>query len=356
MERKRNSSLIIKAIMLLLALIIMIFVASLAWFSDTSNPVHATGVSAKTTTSKYFDMAVGFESSVNGFNYTMSQYSKNFNLRDVVTASGEHYDVLNDFSPVDITGDGVTLVRPSMQLKNVDIDRNSATFTTVTPNKEYICFDMYFRASEPCQVFLDKGSFVKGAIEETPGDGNLIQLTKTDNNRKADEGNYSKDAIVGSVRVSFVDYSEFIEGEDHENLAKDARLLWLPRPDIHLNTTENSAVTPWSLSQNLQPGEVLDEYDTVSDRLSTRFADTYTHHYYRYDYIESENAYVGVDDNYSETVTSPDRISICDVEYKNGDYYYGKIQVNIWIEGCDAEARRTMAGGQFQVNFDLAGS
>ncbi|MBR2715554.1 MAG: hypothetical protein IKB73_05050 [Ruminococcus sp.] len=204
MRYKDSTSLIIKAIMLLLALIVMIFVASLAWFTESAKPVDATGVSAKTSSSKYFDMAVGFESSVNGYQYTMSQYSKNLNLRDVITPDGEHYDALNDFSPVDITGDGVTLVRPSMQLKNVDIDRNSGTFTTVSPNKEYICFDMYFRASEPCQVFLDDGSFVKGAIEDTPGDGNLIQTEKTDDNRKADEGDYSKDAVVGAVRISFV--------------------------------------------------------------------------------------------------------------------------------------------------------
>ena len=37
------------------------------------------------------------------------------------------------------------------------------------------------------------------------------------------------------------------------------------------------------------------------------------------------------------------------------DYYLGKVHVNIWIEGVDAEARRAIAGGQFQIHLDLSG-
>ena len=355
MKSKQNTSLMIKAIMLLLALIIMIFVASLAWFAPPDLPVDATGVSVKTSASKYFDMAVGFESSVNGYQYTISQYSKNLNLRDIITNDGEHYDVLHDFSPIDITGDGVTLVRPSMQLKNADIDRNSSTYTTVSPNKEYICFDMYFRSNEQCQVFLDNGSFVKGAIEDTPGDGNLVNtdLLAQEGSRKAAEGNYSKDAVVGAVRVSFVNYDTFYEGEDHESLQEAARLLWLPRPDIHLNTPNGE---PWSLSTGLTKDNTVVDYFGSTDRFIGYPADTFTHHYYTYIYNQEQGRYVGEDRNYDNTITDPSKDAICDVNYKNGDYYYGKTQVNIWIEGCDAEARRTIAGGQFVVNFDLAGA
>ena len=353
-SKKQNTSLIIKAVMLLLALIVMVIVASLAWFKITPDPVDATGVSAKSSSSKYFDMAVGFESSINGYQYTMSQYAKSFSLRDVITPDGEHYDVLHDFSPIDITGDGVTLVRPSMLLKNTDIDRSNNTYTTVSPNKEYICFDMYLRASDPCKVHLDSGSFVKGAIEKTEGDGSLKQTQKTDDNRKADEGNFSKDAVVGAVRVSFVNYDQFVEGEDHDSLQDNARLLWLPRPDIHLDTKDENGdeLDVWELSTDLLPGEIYDEFG--SGLLRPQLADTYTHHYYYYAYDEYNEVFVGVDNNYHPTVTDPSKDAICELNTKIGDYYYGKVQVNIWIEGCDAEARRAIAGGQFQVNFDLS--
>lgn len=352
MNKKQNTALMVKAIMLLLALIVMIFAASLAWFRSPEAPVNADGLTLQATAGKYFDMAVGFQSSKNGYQYTMSQYSKNLNLRDVITADGQHFDALADFSPVDITGDGVTLVRPSMQLKNKDIDRTSNAFTTVSPNKEYICIDMYFRAEDPCKVYLDKNSYVKGAIENTPGDGNLVnaELLAEEGSRKASEGNFSKDAVVGAVRISFVNYDQFEEADDPDNRQDVARVLWLPRPDIHLNS--NNTSEGWTLSTNVQPEQIYDSYG-VTDRFGGFKADTYTHHYYSYG-IADDGQQIG-DINYEKTVTSPNRLAICDVDTKIGDYYYGKTQVNIWVEGCDAEARRAIAGGQFQVNFDLAG-
>ncbi|MBE6824042.1 MAG: hypothetical protein E7513_01715 [Ruminococcaceae bacterium] len=353
MKSRQSTSLIIKAIMLLLALIVMVFVASLAWFSEADRPVNATGVSVQASRSVSFDMAVGFESSVNGYQYTMSQYTNELNIRDIVTVDGVHYDALHDFSPIDVTGDGVTLIRPSMTAKNADIDRNSSVYTTVTPNKEYISFDMYFRSSEPCKVYLDSGSFVKGAIEDEPGDGNLVQTTDTGSNRKAAEGDYSKDAVVGAVRVAFVNYDGFVEGEDSANLKETAELLWLPRPDIHLNSS--GATGTWTLSTGLTKENTVLDYIGADGRFGGWPVDTFMHHFYTFVYNEDQGKYVGEDRNYVDTVTDPSRDAICDVSFKNGDYYYGKTLVNIWIEGCDSEARRTIAGGQFVVNFDLAG-
>lgn len=352
--RKQNSSFIIKAIVLLLSMIIMVFVATLAWFAPPDLPVHATGVSVKTSAGKTFDMAVGFQASANDYKYTFSKYDKNLNLRDIITYDNVHYDVLSDFSPIDITGDGVTLVRPSMANKNKDIDRNSNTFTLVTENKEYISFDLYFRANEPCKVALDERAFAKGIVETEPGDGSLITSTE----RKADEGNFSKDCVVGAVRVSFVNYNRFYEGEDKANLLNEAEFVWLPRPDIHLNSTDNYSTNPWTLSTGLTPDNTIVDYYGASDRFIGSPADTFTHHFYTYQYDESMQKYVGEDRNYdrSKTVTDPVGKVICDVNYNNGGFYYGKTRVNIWIEGCDAEARRAISGGQFQVNFDFAAS
>ena len=352
MKNKQNTSLMIKAIMLLLALIIMIFAASLAWFAPPDKPVETNGLSVKTSAAKTFEMAVGFQSSKNGYQYTMSKYSKNLNLRDVITPQDEHFDALADFSPIDITGDGVTLVRPAMQLKNKDIDRSSNTYTTVSPNKEYICFDLYFRAEDECKVLLDKNSFVIGASEVTPGDGGLLDTSE----RKAKEGDFNKDIVVGAVRVAFVNYDQFVEGEDNANRQNSTSLLWLPRPDIHLNTTETNE--NWTLSTGLTPDNTVVDYFGASDKFMGYPADTFTHHYYTYIFDETTGKYAGEDRNYprERTVTQPNRQVVCDVDYKSGAWYYGKTQVNIWIEGCDAEARRAIAGGQFQVNLDLAGS
>ena len=68
-NNRQKRSLIIKAIMLLLALIVMIFAASLAWYRSPEAPVNADGLSLQASGSKYFDMAVGFQSTNNNYNY-----------------------------------------------------------------------------------------------------------------------------------------------------------------------------------------------------------------------------------------------------------------------------------------------
>ncbi len=356
-NNRQQRSLIIKAIMLLLAFIVMIFAATLAWYSENLTAT-AEGLSVSTSADRAFNMAVGFNTSSTGYDYVMSAYSKEIKLEDVVTVDGVHYNVLDDFSPIDVTGDGATLVRPSMTSKNTDIDRNVNTFTSVTPNKEYISFDLYFEADEECKVYLDNGSFVKGAIEGSPRDGNLVQTADTGDNRKAAEGNFSKDAIVGAIRVAFVNYSEYNEDYDPDKRLEAPSLLWLPRPDIFLDCKKaddrlTDKEVPWDLQINVQPNEHWTEYKSASDKGINPRCDTYTHHYYSYK-LDADNQKIG-DMDYQGTVTSPDKVYICDINTPKNDKYYGKTQVNIWIEGCDAEARRTMSGGKFQINFDLAG-
>lgn len=347
MAKRRNKSLIIKAIMLLLALIIMIFVASLAWFSTTPKPNYATGVQAKTIGVADFEMAVGFKTSQNGYKYVMSDYTKTMNFRDL--KCGDSYmDALHDFSPIDVTGDGVTLIRPTLTDKNRQIDRTSNVYTSVTPNKEYISVDFYFRSQEECNVYLDKESYVIGACELN-ADGSINEdglLNDTEN--QSSYGDFSKDAVVGAVRVSFVEYNRVIEEEDLENRQFSPSVLWLPRPDVYLES--NATTTGWTLHTGVEPGEI--EFDNTYSTW-----DTYTHHYYAFaDDGTGTGKLKGQDFNYENTVTETNNDIICHIdEYHQDGFYYGKVQLNIWIEGCDTEARRAISGGNFLVNFDLRG-
>lgn len=345
MTKKRQSSLIIKAIMLLLALIIMIFVASLAWFTRNAPPVDASGVKAKAIGVAEFDMAVGFKTSQNGYKYVISDYDKTLNFRDLKVGD-KRMDALHDFSPIDVTGDGVTLIRPTLKNKNLEIDRNSNVYTSVTPNKEYISVDMYFRSSNPCSVYLDKDSYAIGKCElnedGTINDNGLL----TDTERKSSYGDFSKDAVVGAVRVSFVEYDRVINEEDLTKLALTPSLLWLPRPDVYLES--NSGTSGWTLHTDAEPGKYI-----VGEGSLAR--DTYTHHYYAFA-DNGQGELVGTDFNYSNTVTQTNSDVICKVDEIHDDgFYYGKTQVNIWIEGCDTESRRAISGGKFLVNFDLRG-
>ncbi|MBQ4129473.1 MAG: hypothetical protein IJO20_08965 [Ruminococcus sp.] len=345
MKSKQTTSLIVKAIMLLLALIVMVFVATLAWFSNVSEPKSATGVQAKTIGVAEFEMAVGFKTSQNGYKYVISDYEKTLNFRSLKFGATRK-DALHDFSPIDVTGDGVTLIRPTLKNKNLEIDRNSNVYNTVTPNKEYISVDMYFRSNDPCSVYLDKDSYAIGKCELNP-DGTINEDgLLTDTERKSSYGDFSKDAVVGAIRVSFVEYDRVIEEEDYDHRATTPTALWLPRPDIYLES--NATSSGWVLHTDAVPNQyIVGEGDLARD--------TYTHHYYAFA-ENSEGKIVGTDFNYENTVTQTNKDVICVVDEIHTDgYYYGKTQVNIWVEGCDTEARRAISGGQFLVNFDLRG-
>ncbi len=346
MKKKQSTSLIIKAIMLLLALIVMIFVGTLAWMAPPDTPVEANGVSLQATGAAEFDMAVGFKTSQNGYKYRMSQYSKSLNFRSLNCGELAPVDALHDFSPIDITGDGVTLIRPTLTDKNKQIDRTSNVYTSVTPNKEYISVDMYFRCQEQCNVYLDNNSYAIGKCELNNDSTIKEDGLLTDTQRQSSYGDFSKDAVVGAVRVSFVEYDRVLTEEDLDSRQTTPAVLWLPRPDIYLES--NATTSGWTLHTGVEPGEV--EFDN-----GYSVWDTYTHHYYAF----KENAdgeIVGTDCNYDDTVVQTNNDIICHVNKSGNDgYYYGKVQVNIWIEGCDTEARRAISGGQFLVNFDLRG-
>ncbi|MBQ8538242.1 MAG: hypothetical protein IJ433_01165 [Ruminococcus sp.] len=330
MKKKQTTSLMIKAIMLLLALIIMIFAASLAWFAPPDQPVYASGLSISANSTKEFEMAVGAKCSDTNYDYKVSKYSKELDLTELELDSGDKFNALVDFSPIDVTGDGVTLVRPSLGDKNSDIDRTSAVYSTVTQNREYISFDLYFKCSEECQVVLDKESFVRADCETEVGDGSLVSL----------DGTYSKDAIVGAIRVAFVNYSHFTENILAGTLASEPSLLWLPRPDVFLDAGEGQVGT---LYTDVQTGE---HYYKIQGE---NCCDTYTHHYYSYTHPDGQGDY-----DYEGTVTNPSNTFVCNVDTEIDGAFYGKTQVNIWVEGCDAEARRSLSGGKFYINFDFA--
>ena len=82
-NNRQQRSLIIKGIMLLLAFIVMIFAATIAWFSHIRT-VTADGISVKTKTTQDFKMAVGFKNNETegkgDDGYVVSEFTKHFEL------------------------------------------------------------------------------------------------------------------------------------------------------------------------------------------------------------------------------------------------------------------------------------
>lgn len=366
MKKKQSTSLIVKAIMLLLALIVMVFVSSLAWFTSADAPASATGLSVNSGKQEDFEIAIGFSNKMTDNEYVMSDFLRSFKLTSVEakppTADDTAYalyNVFNDFSAQDLTGDGITLVRPKLVNKNKDIDKVTLGREIGTPNLDYISFDLYIKAPNPCNVFLADETRAYGLAESQ--DGKLAPYSGSTD--------FSEDGIVGALRVSFCDYATdddtYTYSTSEEDVNRTApNALWIPRSDIRYDDSVGEPVLYTGITDRMSQ---YASYTTTDIDGSVVNMNTFDHHYFYY-YLDSQtnsfdynlSGYRTFDDAITTTITglSKENIDICEVSHPitdtNGDtYYYGKMHVNIWIEGCDSEARRDFNAGKFYLDFDL---
>lgn len=440
--KTNRHSLMAKGIMVLLTLLILVFVFTYAWFLDGNAPSYASGLTLKTELAAEVNLAVGFSTPDTGNEYMISEFTSDNNSkidfeRIVVprtitlhasdptvvvnnnitgTANSATYNLLANFAPVDLTGDGVNLYRPEMESKNTKIKYTATTVDEdVTANKQYITFDLYTRSNlREYTVKLDTGSYVVAAAEvsayedakllATQVSDGVIQPTLPENNvdygrlvgnsvtRKSSYGDFSEDSVVGAVRMAFTQFtkpanvgtmssdekwSSFFS--DSEQLNSSKSRLWIPRSDMFLQDTNN--INDWVLhtanDNNWSSGTV--NFRTVSSSDITPFDEPYKtailsnmgtsrasvtyeqlaqeHWYYSKTQLingaTAKNRYVKYTNPIVDIATSNTVIIETDSTYFDGEYYYGKCRVNLWIEGCDAEARKAIDGGSFLFGLEL---
>ena len=415
-------SLMAKGIMVLLSLLVLIFAFTYTWFSDPESPVTASGLSMSVrNTSTDFEYAIGFSNSQTGGEYKHTQFtnevSQNLNLEALLpfdeSDTSKTVNLLYDYNPIDITGNGVTLVRPAMNYGNWDINTASSNYSVAEENIQFISFDMIFRTHVAnTTIKLDRDSYAKGNCENYSGDGRLIGASSESSGADLNYneltssgvtsnkyGRFSRDAIVGAVRVAFLDYepndgvdvpvsalvSKDLVKEGYAHYAEVPALLWIPRPDLFLNNnasgiSDSSAdkktdPLSWRLDTNVTDVDKL----LVSKAQTTSTYRTYKHQYYNVFQVADSgvapslatyedavasvlNTQAGADTNKVVFGNTEDLLNLNYYEDTNNnnevdasDYYYGKIRVRIWIEGTDSESRRALAGGKFNVSFHITG-
>lgn len=422
-HQQNRHSLMAKGILVLLSLLVLIFVLTYSWFIPPDTPSYANGVSfGVKDPGADFEYAIGFSNSRTTNEYKRTEFindpNTTLNLKELTADDGNNtpYDLLYDYDPVDLTGNGVTLIRPAMNYGNWSVDVASDNYSIAEPNVQYISFDLIIRAQKMCSVSLSEESFAFGACEATPGNGalslgqtsDLTHLTPADEakinttRREKDSngvwqnktlsiaeaynqstyGGFSKDAIVGATRVAFINYTDTVTGAQvkdnpQHSVSSTPALLWVPRPDVYLNNNNDDAsTTGWSLNTNVGPNTT---FDLRSDSHTENHYSTYVHQYYsiintpsaktlttlspsdmgsyvKTSSIVTENNTSTVKFNQSATIMN---VNIPDDQNNDGEisgndeYYYGKVNIRIWIEGTDSEARRALSGGDFGIYFDL---
>ena len=423
-----------KGIMVLLTLLILVFILTYAWFVGDDAPAVANGLSVSTNSGVDFEVAIGFSSPDTGGNYYLTNFASaetfdfenltipetvsvgdNTTISNSISEAINGFNLLQSFKPIDLTGNGVKVYRPSMKPKNAAINYGETSVSyDITENRQYISFDLYVRSENPAMhVALDTGSYVVGACEVDNVPIRILATEIADNDvtvgpatlsgsllktnigyRKSDYGNFSEDSVVGAVRIAFTQYENY--GRNLSNyfvcperklnysaneyqLDSDTLKLWIPRTDIYLQDTTTDPPTDWTLitkgdandafqgnvTFNGEDAEVMRTVYTGSSSGTITYENAAKLHKYYDDTKLLSVPAANASNRYSSVTAITDLenqdTSIIRLDQNMHDtigtttYYYGKCRINLWIEGCDAEARKAIDGGSFLFGFDLKG-
>lgn len=247
---------------------------------------------------------------------------------------------------VDITGDGATLVRPLLK-QNVD-DTTGVPFAEpdtdfdsewVVPeaNKDYIDVTLEFRSNKHLDVYLGSGSAV------TPHCGVENAMDPGEDDNPSNYGNFSRDLMAGAARVAFL-----TAGDQQQTV-----MVWEPNRNYKLYYSNG-----WGFDMDSSDYEIPHYYYYVAANGAKVRDDLESH--------EIPVVYDSTLEMNTAALSFPAgegaNAHIVALEYNAATgFYEGRAVLRIWIEGCDREARRAIAGGAIDValylyGYELAGN
>lgn len=345
-ENKKRILLCVNALLM----VVLIVVATYAWFSRTTvDDIKVNEVA--------FQGSSDLEVSLDDTNYAFSQ-TLTFN---------------SDSLAQDITGNGLpsTFSHPSTSASAenatllVPNSDTSGWNTEVTgedvagKSSDYKIQKIYFRSKEPMTVYLGDGSEVLGATEisgkklvgNSEEVGNKSTIKGVTNG--TDSVSVSKDCIVGASRFAFLDTNT----PDVETDETAVKCIWIPRPNIFYETS----VSGGNVAKTIHGGTSSDLNTTfnVSDS-GQAYPDSTVHYYYTTDQSavkQTSSKVIAGRKDLSTNSDGKDKSKLVELTKASVDdtYYKGSIYVVIWIEGCDAEARQAFGGGKFGALMRFVG-
>lgn len=419
---------ITKNLIMMLVMLVVIFVAIFAWYSN-NDTVTASGtqISAKSAD----NVQLALPKKVNG-SYTFPidnddwDYTIRFNLSEYlenlvkdITSGGRQF-VVPSFEAAKGLKDGRKAIVNDVWTDGLSTKEALSNTSTLDDDQyNYISFDFYVRSKQKSidvtsESFLAAGSELgikdDGTVDKS-GDTITSKKSLDDSNpyRKSTYGGgtektpFSADALVGAIRVSLVGaqvesvngsaetYRKITDGSYTSNTnwndSSTLRFLWLPRPDVHLNTDNDPNM--WDLTTGITTSDPLAEetychsfYEgnlvggSVKKTLTAKT-------YYDGDAYTPSNITGKIDPGYfyvsktgatseipypllgqSANITSGyENTNASSIQFNKGSgekaawaqdgYYVYKYTLNLWIEGEDAEARRSMNTGVFSLELDF---
>ncbi len=277
-------------------------------------------------------------------------WQDSLNLADL-TENG--VNVLDTMKFINVSSNGQTFRIPALTQHDnyADID-NRVDAEYAVANKDYLSFDVYMRSKDPIKVYFSsdsKADPVSATLTGT-GSGNPCSSAYATGNNT-----FSKDCIVGALRVAAL------------NEVGTKKFIWIPRPDIHLN----NAVGSTNYTMTIDAGSTTNVAGTGKPESNYQWNDSYKHFYFpgnmganvmdiasgvgsNVQVYAGNVSPLGIPDSTKTEPTGGKTLLATLSGTPDADgYYVSHAKFNVWIEGCDTEARRALVGGKFNLTIML---
>lgn len=317
---RKTGRMIAKNLIVLFTVALAGFCGIQAWFTDKSS-ADANGINVECQAPDGIEIAVvghGDKAPVD------SEYKVG-----KITLNKANCKFLEKLQLTEITGDGIDFKKPALIQTSVKAQVNQgAEWSDPTANLHYLSFDLYIRAKSQYNISIGKESTIKPVAPQlTSQDGTGIT-------NKSKYGNFSRDAVVGAVRFSVVDYTD----------PPSKKLLWLPAPNIFLDQNDDG----YTLSDNKEEGVSYSHvyYDTKKKKHTVSNAEQDAA------FVVNKNGFDGGKFTY-ELGKNKSIAELTKSKDSTDPYCSAMVTCNMWIEGEDEEARLALVNGEFKVNLVL---
>ena len=312
--KRDTKSLVMKNLIVMAVLIIIALTGVISWFTNKTEAT-ADGINVKCEAPDGLEVAIV----PHGSNEELKYQTGTIDLTKCESLS----NLFSNLSFEELTSDGLHFYKPKLNQSGstVTVDTtdkwsDAEDYAYISHNDgtsiPYLSLDIYMRSENAHTIVLGSDTYIKP---------NSDKLNGADSGNKSELGDFSKDCIVGAVRMSTVVGNE--------------TKLWIPAPNI------------------------LYDYDkgTVSTEIKDKNSESFKHKYWEVTNLipssnEQEAQGVIVNNKCNYKIGENDALNIA-LSQDNDDKFKANFTLNIWVDGEDAEARQAMVGGKFTASIKL---
>ena len=313
--KRDTKSLVMKNLIVMAVLIIIALTGVISWFTSKTEAT-ASGINVKCEAPDGLEVAIV----PHGSNEELKYQTGTIDLTKCESLS----NLFSNLSFEELTSDGLHFYKPKLNQSGstVTVDTtdkwsDAEDYAYISHNDgtsiPYLSLDIYMRSKNAHTIVLGSDTYIKP---------NSDKLNGADSGNKSELGDFSKDCIVGAVRMSTV-------------VGNEAK-LWIPAPNILYNYDKG----------------------TVSTEIKDKNSESFKHKYWKVTNLKpssnkQEAEGVIVNNNCDYKIGENDALNIALSQDNDDKLFKGNFTLNIWVDGEDAEARQAMVGGKFTASIKL---